>query len=66
MKKDYLNKEMKAQEIKRIQKVPKYTGQVELYFPEYKKVVNNGDFLEELPIEEARKRDDFIIIERRR
>lgn len=63
MKKEYLNKEFKTE---KTQKIPRYVGQVELYWPAYRKITKPGDFLEELPIEEARKRSDFIIVERRR
>lgn len=42
--------------------IPRYTGEVELYFPEFKKIVKKGDLLPELPIEEAERRSDFEIV----
>ena len=41
---------------------PKYVGTSELYFPQFKKIVNKGDLLPELPLWEARERDDFIVL----
>jgi len=44
--------------------VAKYIGDSEVYFPSFKKIVNKGDLVEEMPLDEAAKRSDFIVIER--
>jgi len=42
--------------------VPKYIGDSEVYFPDYKKIINKGDLLPEMSIKEAQARKDFIVI----
>ncbi len=43
--------------------IAKYIGEVEIYFPQFKdKIVNTGDLVPELPIEEAKNRSDFTVI----
>ncbi len=51
--------------IKPVKLVAKYIGSIEIYFPKFKKIVNKGDLVVELPIEEAKARPDFIVIERK-
>ena len=47
-------------------KIPKYTGGEEVYFPDFKKkIVKNGDLVEEMPLEEAEARSDFEIVTKR-
>jgi len=44
-------------------KIPKYIGGEEVYFPDFKKkIVKNGDLVEEMPLEEAEARSDFEIV----
>ena len=47
--------------IKKIIPVPVYIGDTEKYFPAFKKIVNKGDAVAEMPIEEAKARRDFIV-----
>ncbi len=43
--------------------IPKYIGEVEIYFPLFEnKIVKTGDLVRELPIEEAKNRSDFTVI----
>ena len=42
--------------------IAQYVGSTEIYIPKFKKIVNRGDYVEEFPIEEARRRSDFIVI----
>lgn len=42
--------------------VAKYIGDTEKYFPAFKKIVNKGDFVAEMSIDEAKTRSDFIVI----
>lgn len=53
----------KATKPKIIKEVAKYIGDIELYFPQFRKIVNKGDLLPELPLWEAIERRDFIVIE---
>ncbi len=39
-----------------------YVGQIEKYFPSFKKIVNKGDLVPEMPLDEAKTRRDFIIV----
>lgn len=50
--------------MKKIKKIPiaKYIGDTEKYFPAFKKIVNKGDLVAEMPLEEAEARRDFIVI----
>lgn len=54
----------KAKKIKRKISVPiaRYIGNTEIYIPNFKKIVNKGDLVPEMSIEEARQRPDFIVI----
>ena len=38
-----------------------YVGDVEIFIPEFKKIVNKGDAVLEMPLKEARARTDFIV-----
>lgn len=42
-------------------KIAKYIGE-ERYFPSFKKIVNKGDLVPEMPLNEAKARRDFIVI----
>ena len=56
-------KKVKKKSIKTIAKpIAKYIGDAEVYFPQFKKIINRGDLLPEMPINEARARSDFIVI----
>lgn len=44
------------------QGIAMYVGQIEKYFPSFKKIVNRGDLVPEMPLEEAKARRDFIVI----
>lgn len=59
MKVDYDNKMITQDQSK---EVVKYVGDIEVYIPELKKIVKPGDIVEGFPIEEARVRNDFIVI----
>ena len=52
--------------IKRVKKamkpVAQYIGNVEIYIPQFKKIVNKGDLVPEFPIAEARARRDFVVL----
>ena len=61
MKSEYKNKMMTEEKTKLI---PRYIGDVELYWPDFGKITKPGDYLEELPIEQAKARKDFILTER--
>ena len=61
MKDTYQNKMIKPKN-KSIRLIPKYIGENELDFPRYKKRVKRGDLLPEMPIMEAKNRNDFILI----
>jgi len=54
----------KKKEIKKVvlKPVAKYIGDMEIYIPDFKKIVNKGDLVPEMPITEARARRDFIVI----
>lgn len=58
MKEDYLTKDIKPKK----KQIAKYIGETEVYFPAYKKIVKQFDVLEEMSIEEAKSRDDFIVV----
>jgi len=62
MKSTYKNKMMATGKNKSIRLIPKYIGGVELDFPKYKRRVNYGDLLPEMPIEIAKNRQDFILV----
>jgi hypothetical protein len=47
---------------KRIIQIPMYVGDTEKYFPAFKKIVNKGDLVAEMPLDEAKARRDFIVI----
>jgi hypothetical protein len=47
---------------KRTVPVPMYVGDTEKYFPAFKKIVNKGDLVVEMPLNEAKARRDFIVI----
>ena len=38
-----------------------YVGSNEVMFPDFKKIVNKGDSVIEMPLKEARSRRDFIV-----
>jgi len=42
----------------------RYIGDAEIYFPKFKIIINKGDLVPEMPIDEARARKDFIVEER--
>lgn len=42
--------------------IAKYIGDTEVYFPHFNKIINKGDLVPEMPIEEAMARRDFTII----
>jgi len=46
--------------------IAKYIGDAEVYFPRFKKIVNKGDLIPEISIEEAKKRRDFIVVNERK
>jgi len=64
MKVIYENKMVKPKN-KSIRLIPKYIGGCELDFPKYKKRVRYGDLLPELPLLEAKNRNDFILVKER-
>ena len=45
--------------------IAKYIGDVEVYFPQFNKIINKGDLLAEMPLDEARLRGDFIVVNER-
>ncbi len=45
-------------------KIAKYIGSKEIYFPSFKKIVNRGDLVPEMPLDEAKGRRDFIVIDK--
>jgi hypothetical protein len=61
-----LAKKTKKKIIKRIVKplkqVAKYIGGKEIYIPDFKKIVNKGDLVPEMSLEEAKTRRDFTIV----
>lgn len=61
MKDNYKNKMVKPKN-KSVRLTPKYIGNIELDFAKYKRRVNCGDLLPEMPIEEAKNRQDFILV----
>jgi len=55
----------KPKEIKKVRllkPIAKYIGDMEVYIPAFKKIVNKGDLVPEMPINEASVRKDFIVI----
>ena len=46
--------------------IAKYIGDAEVYFPRFKKIVNKGDLVAEISIEEAKRRRDFIVVNERK
>ena len=58
---------LKPEKNKSMKLIPKYVGGVELYFHIGEKTirVKQGDFLPELPVEQAKQRGDFVIIKKR-
>jgi len=71
MKDNYLNKKFEPGKHKEAgRKIPKYTGEIEVMFVikkdnKTKKFLKKpGELFPEFPIEEARNREDFIIVER--
>lgn len=48
--------------IKTVTQIAQYIGDTEKYFPSFKKIVNKGDLLAEMSIEEAKTRSDFIVV----
>jgi hypothetical protein len=59
MKDTYGNKMIKKYENK---EVPQYVGGFSIWLPTLNKKVNPGDKVPEFSLEEAKRRDDFIII----
>ena len=56
-------KKAKRKYIKKIKKpIAKYIGDAEVYFPQFKKIINKGDLVPEMSIDEARVRKDFIVV----
>ena len=59
----------KVKKVKKVKKIKKklgipiavYVGNVEVYFPDFNKIVNKGDTVLEMPLKEARARRDFIV-----
>jgi hypothetical protein len=60
-------KTKKTSKKKNLKPTPKYIGgPLELYFPDYEQqLVRIGDLVPEMPIEEARARNDFVIVNER-
>ena len=62
---------MKAKKVKKTIKkqvfkpIAKYIGSVEIYFPQFKKIVNKGDLVIEMPLDEAMARKDFVVANER-
>lgn len=55
-------KKIKRKYNKKIKKpIAKYIGDAEILFSQFKKIVNKGDLVPEVPLKEARARSDFII-----
>ena len=54
MMKDFENKEIK--------KVPKYIGGFSIWIPDLGRKINPGEIVQDFPIEEAKQRNDFILI----
>jgi len=53
----------KAKRVKKALKpVAQYIGNVEIYIPQFKKIVNKGDLVPEFPLKEAKARRDFVVI----
>lgn len=48
--------------LKPLKQVAKYVGGKEIYIPNFKKIVNKEDLVPEMPLEEAKARRDFTIV----
>ena len=60
-------KKRKKKSTKKVLKpIAKYVGDAEVYFPLFKKIVNKGDLVPEISIEEAKRRCDFIVVNERK
>jgi len=46
--------------------IAKYIGDAEVYFPQFKKIINKGDLMPEISIREAKARRDFIVLNERK
>ena len=57
MIKDYENKENKENK-----KVPKYVGGFSVWVPDLGRKINPGEIVRDFPIEEAKQRNDFILV----
>ncbi len=62
MKNVYGNKMIKNYEDKEIKKVPKYIGGFSIWVPDLGRKINPGDIVRDFPIDEAKQRNDFILI----
>jgi hypothetical protein len=47
----------------KLKEVVKYVGDIEVYIPDLKKIVKCGDIVDGFPIEEAKSRNDFTVIQ---
>ena len=59
-KRKYVRKTKKPKKLKK--PIAQYIGGVEVMITQFKKIINKGDLVPEFPIEEARARRDFIVI----
>ena len=59
MKDSYDNKMIKPKQNKQ---VPVYVGDFSVWIPRLKRKVNPGDRIPDFPIDEAKQRDDFILV----
>lgn len=58
---------IKRKNVKKIKKpIAKYIGDVEILIPQFKKIINKGDTVPGFPIEEAKARRDFIVVNERK
>lgn len=62
MKDVYGNKMIKNYENKDIKEVPKYVGGFSIWVPDLGRKINPGDIVKDFPIDEAKQRNDFILI----
>ena len=46
--------------------IAQYIGDAEVYFPQFKKIINKGDLMPEISIREAKARRDFIVLNERK
>lgn len=59
MKETYENKMVKGYKQK---KIAKYIGEYDIWIPSLKRKIRPGDTVPGFPIEEAEKRNDFILV----